>query len=187
MKCDQDLCLNLWYDLKKLLWYDELNPRVRCAFGNVFFQKIPLNGKKVVFDSFAKNRFVYKGLSLKDCLASKCSLKNEALSINWKRSTSSSCKSLSIPVSQSICSNHSPTASWRGNIVDTSVDKTADPTASNIAAGDHTARQRAWGARIVETHSWRWNTKLESHLGKTYSKMRIRCNFSGNTKLTMLT
>ena len=47
-----------------------------------FFQKIPLNGKKVVFDSFAKNRFVYKGLSLKDCLASKCSLKNEALSIN---------------------------------------------------------------------------------------------------------
>ena len=26
----------LWYDLKKLLWQDELNPRVRCAFGNVF-------------------------------------------------------------------------------------------------------------------------------------------------------
>ena len=25
MKCDQDLCLNLWYDLKKLLWQDELN------------------------------------------------------------------------------------------------------------------------------------------------------------------
>ena len=36
MKCDQDLCLNLRYDLKKLLWQDELNPRVRCAFGNVF-------------------------------------------------------------------------------------------------------------------------------------------------------
>ena len=35
MKFDQDLCLNLWYDLKKLLWQDELNPRVRCAFGNV--------------------------------------------------------------------------------------------------------------------------------------------------------
>ena len=34
---DQDLCLNLWYDLKKLLWQDELNPRVRCAFGNVCF------------------------------------------------------------------------------------------------------------------------------------------------------
>ena len=32
IKCDQ----NLWYDLKKLLWHDELNPRVRCAFGNVF-------------------------------------------------------------------------------------------------------------------------------------------------------
>ena len=27
----------LWYDLKKLLWQDELNPRVRCAFGNVYF------------------------------------------------------------------------------------------------------------------------------------------------------
>ena len=27
-----DLCLNLWYDL----WQDELNPRVRCAFGNVY-------------------------------------------------------------------------------------------------------------------------------------------------------
>ena len=26
---------DLWYDLKKLLWQDELNPRVRCAFGNV--------------------------------------------------------------------------------------------------------------------------------------------------------
>ena len=37
MKCDQDLCLNFWYDFKKLLWQDELNPRVRCAFGNVFF------------------------------------------------------------------------------------------------------------------------------------------------------
>ena len=36
MKCDQDLCLNFWYDLEKLLWQDELNPRVRCAFGNVF-------------------------------------------------------------------------------------------------------------------------------------------------------
>ena len=37
MKCDQDLCLNFWYDLRMLLWQDELNPRVRCAFGNVFF------------------------------------------------------------------------------------------------------------------------------------------------------
>ena len=32
-----DLCLNLWYDLKRLLCQDELNPRVRCAFGNVCF------------------------------------------------------------------------------------------------------------------------------------------------------
>ena len=31
----EDLCLNLLYDLKKLLWQDELNPWVRCAFGNV--------------------------------------------------------------------------------------------------------------------------------------------------------
>ena len=36
MKCDQDLCLNFWYDFKKLLWQDELNPRVRSAFGNVY-------------------------------------------------------------------------------------------------------------------------------------------------------
>ena len=36
MRCDQDLCLNLWYDFKKLVWQDELNPRVRCAFGNVY-------------------------------------------------------------------------------------------------------------------------------------------------------
>ena len=36
MKCDQDSRLNLWFDLKKLLWQYELNPRVRCAFGNVY-------------------------------------------------------------------------------------------------------------------------------------------------------
>ena len=35
MKYAQDLFLNLRYDLKKLLWQDELIPRVRCAFGNV--------------------------------------------------------------------------------------------------------------------------------------------------------
>ena len=35
MKYDQDLCLN--FDLKRLLWQDELNPRVRCAFGNVCY------------------------------------------------------------------------------------------------------------------------------------------------------
>ena len=32
-----DLCLNLWYDLKRILLQDGLNPRVRCAFGNVSF------------------------------------------------------------------------------------------------------------------------------------------------------
>ena len=36
MKSNQDLFENLWYDLKKLLWWAELNPRVRCAFGNDF-------------------------------------------------------------------------------------------------------------------------------------------------------
>ena len=38
MKFDQDLCLNLWYDLRKLLWKDELNAWVRCAFGNFFYR-----------------------------------------------------------------------------------------------------------------------------------------------------
>ena len=38
MKCDQYLCLSFWYDFKKLVWQDELNPRVRCAFGNVFLK-----------------------------------------------------------------------------------------------------------------------------------------------------
>ena len=36
MKYDQDFFENLWNDLKKLLWYAELNLRVRCAFGNVY-------------------------------------------------------------------------------------------------------------------------------------------------------
>ena len=36
MKSDKDLFENLWYDLKKLLWWPELNARVRCAFGNVY-------------------------------------------------------------------------------------------------------------------------------------------------------
>ena len=35
MKFDQDLCLNLFE-----LWSAELNPQVRCAFGNVLFQKV---------------------------------------------------------------------------------------------------------------------------------------------------
>ena len=39
MKSDQDLFENLWYDLRKLLWQPELNPRVRCAFGNVSCRK----------------------------------------------------------------------------------------------------------------------------------------------------
>ena len=34
MKFDQDLCLDLWYDLNKLL-----NPQVCCAFGSVFALK----------------------------------------------------------------------------------------------------------------------------------------------------
>ena len=47
MKCDQDLCLNLWYDLKKLLWQDELNPRVRCAFGNVYLWRCNVVDKNI--------------------------------------------------------------------------------------------------------------------------------------------
>ena len=48
MKCDQDLCLNLWYDFKKLLWQDELNPRVRCAFGNVSFQSFQIQRMRLL-------------------------------------------------------------------------------------------------------------------------------------------
>ena len=36
MKIDQDLCLNLWYDLNKLLWKAELNPRV--MFSVMYFR-----------------------------------------------------------------------------------------------------------------------------------------------------
>ena len=35
MKFEQGLCKSSLYDFKMLLWKDELNPRVRCAFGNV--------------------------------------------------------------------------------------------------------------------------------------------------------
>ena len=52
MKCDQDLCLNFWYDLRMLLWQDELNPRVRCAFGNVYLSTIYL-----IFDSQTRKYF----------------------------------------------------------------------------------------------------------------------------------
>ena len=37
MKFEKDFCNSSWYDFKKLLWKDELNPRVRCAFGNVWY------------------------------------------------------------------------------------------------------------------------------------------------------
>ena len=47
MKCDQDLCLNFWYDFKKLLWQDKLNSRVSCAFVNVFnSNRLPHGGGK---------------------------------------------------------------------------------------------------------------------------------------------
>ena len=38
MKCVQDLCLNSWYDPKSYFGkiIEKLNPRVRCAFGNVY-------------------------------------------------------------------------------------------------------------------------------------------------------
>ena len=46
MKFDQDLCKNLWY---------ELNPRVRCAFGNVLMYNLPT--------SIIDNEVLYKNLS----------------------------------------------------------------------------------------------------------------------------
>ena len=45
LKFDQDLCKKLWY---------ELNPRVRCAFGNVF------NIASFAFCGFAKSAFLYQ-------------------------------------------------------------------------------------------------------------------------------
>ena len=51
---DQDLFLNLWHGLKKLVWQDELNPRVRCAFGNVYY-------KHIKFDMIAFLFFSGKG------------------------------------------------------------------------------------------------------------------------------
>ena len=57
MKCDQDLCLNLFE-----LWYAELNPRVRCAFGNVSHQFA-----KFVFE----RRERHQNYDLPKCLASK--------------------------------------------------------------------------------------------------------------------
>ena len=33
MKCDQDLCLNFWYDLRMLLWQDELTLLAATATG----------------------------------------------------------------------------------------------------------------------------------------------------------
>ena len=60
MKCNQDLCLNLWYDLKKLLWQDELNPRVRCAFGNVsYLEECLVKRFKIRFCSKSHYRGLY--------------------------------------------------------------------------------------------------------------------------------
>ena len=49
---DQDLCLNLLNYFKKLLWKDELNPRVRCTFGNVLglFCYTTYKGLRRIFD-----------------------------------------------------------------------------------------------------------------------------------------
>ena len=60
MKCDQDLCLNLWYDLKKLLWQDGLNPRVRCAFGNVFLCTFPLGSNVLMLNWDKCNTYYYR-------------------------------------------------------------------------------------------------------------------------------
>ena len=42
-RCQLKTCWGCWYYLKKLLWLADLDPRVRCAFGNVFF-KVAHNG-----------------------------------------------------------------------------------------------------------------------------------------------
>ena len=53
MKCNQDLCLHLWYDLKKLLWQNKHNPWVSCAFGNVC-EPLPLHHHSTtIFDYMA--------------------------------------------------------------------------------------------------------------------------------------
>ena len=72
---DQDLCLNLWHGLKKLLWQDELNPRVRCAFGNVFTYKgrVPEeNNSERPVDALAeKHEWLTHNLKSRDASASK--------------------------------------------------------------------------------------------------------------------
>ena len=60
IKFDQDLFLNLWYDLKKLLLQDELNPRVRCAFGNVYFQY------HSILNNFCSEYFGFNHLKMAD-------------------------------------------------------------------------------------------------------------------------
>ena len=53
---DQDLYLNLCYDPKKLIWLVKLNPRVRCAFGNVYHSKQPSYRPIWVIDILVHNR-----------------------------------------------------------------------------------------------------------------------------------
>ena len=38
----QEFCKNLWSDLKKLLWWAELNPWVRCVVPLALFHRFPL-------------------------------------------------------------------------------------------------------------------------------------------------
>ena len=52
LKFDQDLCQKLWY---------ELNPRVRCAFGNVFHWGLPLPKRMIFWEKISKEHL--RGMS----------------------------------------------------------------------------------------------------------------------------
>ena len=55
MKFDQDLCKNLWYDLKKLFWQDELNPRAYLIFV-IFFTRTKFLENKIYTEKTRKLR-----------------------------------------------------------------------------------------------------------------------------------
>ena len=78
MKCDQDLCLNFWYDFKKLLWQDELNPRVRCAFGNVFVWNHIVSKVQV----YTKSTGTFDSLFTKEVEEHKCPIRSSAIGEN---------------------------------------------------------------------------------------------------------
>ena len=56
MKFDTDLSLNLWY---------QLNPRVRCAFGNVWCSHSPLKGLNLIITEISITIFSSQGHPLR--------------------------------------------------------------------------------------------------------------------------